>query len=72
MARQVCSDRSASAQKDDVIQIGAVAELKTTLNQHTFFLDAEQHELFLATLDAPPSPSSQLKRLMQREPLWNR
>ncbi|WP_419723172.1 DUF1778 domain-containing protein [Sphingobium aromaticiconvertens] len=49
-----------------------MAELKAILDQHTFFLDAEQHEQFLATLDSPPVPPSQLERLMKRELLWNR
>ncbi|MCI4592602.1 DUF1778 domain-containing protein [Sphingobium sp. BYY-5] len=72
MARQARSDRSASAHKDDVIQIRAVAEFKAILDQHTFILDAEKHEQFLAALDAQPVPSAQLEKLMKREPLWNR
>lgn len=42
------------------------------LDQRTFFLDAEQHDRFLAMLDAPPPPSDALKTLMQRKPVWER
>lgn len=42
------------------------------LDKRTFFLDAEQHEQFLATLDSSPAPSEQLKKLMQRKPSWER
>lgn len=44
---------------------------ETILDQRTFFLDAEQHERFLAMLDAPPAPSRALKALMKRKPIWN-
>lgn len=40
------------------------------LDQRTFFLDADQHDQFLAMLDAPPAPSERLKKLMQRKPVW--
>jgi uncharacterized protein (DUF1778 family) len=42
------------------------------LDQRVFFLDAEQHEQFLAMLDAPPVPSPALERLMRRTPMWDR
>lgn len=42
------------------------------LDQHIFILDAEQHEQFLATLDAPLVPLPQLEKLMKRDPLWKR
>lgn len=42
------------------------------LDQRTFFLDAGQHEQFLAMLDAPPAPSEALKALMRRKPVWER
>jgi uncharacterized protein (DUF1778 family) len=42
------------------------------LDQRTFFLDAEQHEQFLAMLDAPPAPSTALRALMKRKPIWDR
>jgi uncharacterized protein (DUF1778 family) len=42
------------------------------LDQRTFFLDAEQHEQFLAMLDAPPAPSPALEALMKRKPNWGR
>ena len=42
------------------------------LDQRVFFLDAEQHEQFLAMLDAPPVPSPALERLMKRTPVWDR
>jgi uncharacterized protein (DUF1778 family) len=42
------------------------------LDQRTFFLDAEQHEQFLAMLDAPPAPSPTLGALMKRKPIWSR
>ncbi|MDE8653887.1 DUF1778 domain-containing protein [Novosphingobium sp. H3SJ31-1] len=72
MAGQARSDRSASAHKDDVVQIRGVTEVEAILDQHSFILDAPQHEQFLATLDASPVPSSQLEKLMKRDPLWNR
>lgn len=40
------------------------------LDQRTFFLDADDHEKFLALLDSPPAPSPALKALMQRKPVW--
>ena len=42
------------------------------LDQRTFFLDAKQHEEFLAMLDAPPVPLPRLEKLMKRRPLWER
>lgn len=42
------------------------------LDQRTFFLDAESHEQFLAMLDAPPTLSPALEKLMRRKPLWDR
>ena len=42
------------------------------LDQRSFFLDAEQHERFLAMLDAPPAPSPALRALMARKPAWER
>lgn len=42
------------------------------LDQRIFFLDAEQHQRFLAMLDAPAPPSDTLAALMQRKPAWER
>ena len=42
------------------------------LDQRVFFLDAKQHEAFLALLDAPPKPNAALKALMKRKPAWQR
>lgn len=42
------------------------------LDQRTFFLDTEQHEQFLALLDAPSSPSAALETAMKRKPIWTR
>lgn len=42
------------------------------LDQRSFFLDVEQHERFLAMLDAPPAPSPALRALMARKPAWER
>jgi len=40
------------------------------LDQCTFLLDAEQHELFLAMLDSSPAPSEPLQELFRRKPAW--
>ena len=42
------------------------------LDQRIFFLVDEQHELFLAMLDAPSGPSPELRALMKRRPVWDR
>ncbi len=42
------------------------------LDQRVFFLDAKQHEAFLASLDAPSKPNAALRALMKRKPGWQR
>ena len=43
---------------------------ETILDQRTFFLDADAHQKFLALLDAPATPSAELRALMRRKPAW--
>lgn len=43
---------------------------EAVLDQRTFFLDAEEHDRFLAMLDNPPAPDPALKALMKRKPIW--
>ena len=45
---------------------------KTILDQHTFFLDDEAHARFLALLDSPPKPSSEVRARLNREAPWER
>jgi uncharacterized protein (DUF1778 family) len=45
---------------------------ETILDQRTFFLDPDAHERFLALLDSPTMPDSQLRELMRRKPSWER
>jgi uncharacterized protein (DUF1778 family) len=45
---------------------------ETILDQRTFFLDPEAHERFLALLDNPAMPDPELRKLMRREPTWER
>ncbi len=45
---------------------------ETLLDQRIFFLDDRAHEKFLALLDNPPSPSRELRALMNRRPSWTR
>lgn len=45
---------------------------ETILDQRVFFLDAKAHEKFLQLLDAPAKPSTELRSLMRRKPVWQR
>jgi len=45
---------------------------ETILDQRIFFLDPNQHEKFLAMLDAPASPSKELRARLNRRPSWER
>lgn len=42
------------------------------LDQRLFFLEPDDHDRFLALLDAPPAPSDGLIALMARKPAWER
>ena len=44
----------------------------TILDQRTFFLTPEDHDAFLAMLDAPAKPSKELRALLTRKPIWER
>ena len=72
MVQTANSNERSSTRKDDVSQLQALAEMKATLDQRTFFLDAGQHEQFLALLDVPRAPSAALETLMKRKPIWDR
>ena len=43
---------------------------ETILDQRVFFLNAEDHEKFLALLDSPPKPKRKLRTLMTRKQSW--
>jgi len=45
---------------------------ETILDQRVFFLDAADHEKFLAMLDNPTMPTKQMRALMNRKPPWAR
>lgn len=45
---------------------------ETLLDQRIFFLDAEDHERFLALLDAPPHISEDAYRRLTRPTPWQR
>ena len=42
------------------------------LDQRIFWLDDEAFAAFQAILDAPPEPSEELRRTLNRTPLWER
>ncbi|MGH6875765.1 MAG: DUF1778 domain-containing protein [Rhizomicrobium sp.] len=43
---------------------------ETLLDQRAFFLDARAHTKFLAMLDSPAEPTSELRARMTRKPNW--
>src|ERR1043166_2842163 len=45
---------------------------ETILDQRTFFLNADDHEKFLAMLDSPVNPKKEVRALMKRKPSWER
>jgi uncharacterized protein (DUF1778 family) len=45
---------------------------ETILDQRSFFLDADAHKKFLAVLDAPATPSRELRARMNRKLSWER
>ena len=45
---------------------------ETILDQRNFFLDPNDHDKFLAMLDAPERPSEELRNRVKRKPSWDR
>jgi len=45
---------------------------ETILDQRVFFLDAKDHEKFLAMLDNPTMPTKEMRARMRRKPPWER
>jgi uncharacterized protein (DUF1778 family) len=45
---------------------------ETLLDQRTFFLPPDAHAKFLAMLDSPEKPGSDLRERMNRKPSWAR
>jgi uncharacterized protein (DUF1778 family) len=43
---------------------------ETVLDQRIFFLEPESHNRFLALLDAPASPSDEVRALLTRKAPW--
>jgi uncharacterized protein (DUF1778 family) len=45
---------------------------ETILDQRVFFLNAKDHEKFLAMLDNPTMPTDEMRALANRKPPWER
>jgi len=45
---------------------------ETILDQRVFFLNAKDHEKFLAMLDNPTMPTKEMRARMNRKPSWER
>jgi uncharacterized protein (DUF1778 family) len=45
---------------------------ETILDQRTFFLDARAHAQFLAMLDHPAKPTTEVRARLRRTPPWER
>lgn len=43
---------------------------ETFLDQNVFLLEPEEHERFLALLDAPPKLDAEARRRLTRKPSW--
>jgi uncharacterized protein (DUF1778 family) len=43
---------------------------QTILDQRVFFLEPKEHDQFLAQLDAPVSPSTELRTMLTRKAPW--
>lgn len=43
---------------------------ETLLNQRAFFLNDEAHARFIALLDAPPKPSAEARKRLNRKAPW--
>lgn len=42
------------------------------LDQRVFFLNAKDHDKFIALLDSPPPPAKELRALFKRKARWER